>query len=285
VRLDQRIVFFEPIGQCNLKCKYCYTRHTDQVLRPADILSFARKYIDYTGMQDLHFIWMGRGEATLYAPLAGVINTLNRLYPRISHTIQTNGLLIKRTVNGLQRTDNLQVVFSIDGLQKYHEENRGEDTFNRTILNLKCMSKKGIALKVVSLVKPDNYKDLVQFEHYIQAISPGIKVAFSKLQPMESIKCMNRDINVLPPISSNDPDYVEMQVYLKEHGTGSSIDDPGPSLFISVGCNGKIYSCCELQRILGDIDTSIEELVTKFSRFSCDSCPVNGECYGDDREK
>ena len=66
-------LMIEPIGFCNLKCRYCYTKQGNRQLEKNDIITFVDKWMDFVN-EPVEIFWIGCGEITLYPYLSELVN-------------------------------------------------------------------------------------------------------------------------------------------------------------------------------------------------------------------
>ena len=123
-------VYISPLELCNLNCKICYTKKMKNILSNNDILKFIDRYIQ---KQKIEVITFCGGEVFTLKTFPQLINTLTKR--GIFIQIITNGTI--DTLNQLQQPNNITLIVSIDGLQKYHDKNRGEGSFATSLQFLK----------------------------------------------------------------------------------------------------------------------------------------------------
>ncbi len=273
-------LLIEPIGYCNLACKYCYTKHTRELLPPEKILSFIERYVNFVNLPRVRITFIGRGEVTLYPNLAEIINRLSNEYgQRISFYIQTNGILIHQVIDKLERKDNLEVSISLDGFEQENDENRGKGTFQKIVHNIRYIAGLSIPLNVQTILCPKNYRDVKRFQDFIHSISPNITMEFFDILTMEEVSNYEDETHILPRISAGDPPIIEMRHalsspdydFIREVATDQDV-------YPCVLCDGRIATCCEFQYKIGTIDTEIATLLSKLDIKLCAKCPVRSRC-------
>ncbi len=273
-------LLIEPIGYCNLACKYCYTKHTRDLLPPDKIITFIERYINYVNLPRVRITFIGRGETTLYPHLSDIINLLSNKYnDRISFYIQTNGILIHQVIEQLKRKDNLEISISLDGFEQENDENRGIGTFQKIVQNIKYISRLGIPLNVQTILYPKNYRDAKRFQDYIYSISPNITMEFFDILTQEEVFSYEEETHILPQVSASDPSIIEMRHALAsgeyDFIRKSAMDQ---DVYPCILCDGRVATCCEFQYKVGTIDMEIATLLSKLDLKLCAKCPVRSRC-------
>ena len=151
-------IYYELTLACNLRCRSCFNnsgtpRHyelsTQEVM---DSLSHFRE----NNVLDIRFTG---GELTLRPDWYDVLKTAKEL--GFSVSCNTNAVYIDDDINLKFADLNIeQVTISIDGNKENHENNRGKDTFDRTIKNLKRLHELGVKLRINTLINKGSLKDL-----------------------------------------------------------------------------------------------------------------------------
>lgn len=264
-------IMVEPIGQCNLSCKYCYTKKSNKVLPEQDIRRFISNYLDVVN-KPVEIFWIGAGEITLYEPLARLINYFNEQYPTIvSHYIQTNGINID-FINNVRRFNNIILGFSLDGFKNTNDANRGAGTFNKIVENIKRAAIIGVKINVHSIVTPDNIHHLREYQRFLKAISPDISITFAALYSDDPK--MKKNIDTMKIMLNNE--YRDIKARFG-HDFMNRKDN---KLYLSISCAGDIYDCCELENKIGDLNDSPNILIERLKTHNkCCDCKSYATCY------
>jgi len=154
-------VTIEPVGACNLNCRYCYSvEHSPKNLVPdvaCDALGAVAAYAGQHGFDELHCVWLG-GEPLLagIAFFARVLSATSRLPLPLRHFVQTNGLLLDDEYCRLFRDAAVCVGISIDGPQEIHDTFRvslgGEPTHSRVMEGIALLRKHGVPFGCAAVV-------------------------------------------------------------------------------------------------------------------------------------
>jgi sulfatase maturation enzyme AslB (radical SAM superfamily) len=271
----------EPIGTCNLNCKSCYVRKKHAFIPKEKVLDFVTRYLEEVP-GPLRLFWIGRGEITLYKDFAELVNYFSATYPdRISHLIQTNGILIGDVAKQFERVDNVVVSISIDGPREAHDLNRGEGTFDTIISNVRTLLDLDIKVQVQTLLLPENIREIHEFAAFLHDISPDISIQY--LPPL-----VKEDVEVLDPDSTRPPamtreDVEELQALLETpeyRDIKENTGEIGLTRYITMSCEGYIYNCCEFQVKIGGLETAMPTLLDRLRNDRlCLPCNMKATCF------
>lgn len=245
-------LYINPLEKCNLRCKICYTRKTDPILSQEQILEFIDRYKKYTELQTVTFCG-GEVFALQYFP--ALINTLTN--QGIFVQIITNGTIDK--LNQFTNPNFVNLIVSIDGLQEYHDSNRGHGNFDKSVAFLKKAMKSGFHTEIFSIITKQNLIQLNEFEKYVKDELAGIPITYHPRKPPAYLT-HHPISNIVGEVEGFDflSDEEMIQV-MKEKNVF-----PPKNLGcyqIAVASDGKIYGCCEGTVAIGTIDDTIDHLV------------------------
>lgn len=161
-------IMVKPTGAaCNLDCRYCFylrkealypgvsSRMSDEVLEP-----FVRDYLLAQTAREVHFGWQG-GEPTLMGlDFFRKALELQREYAKpgvkISHSLQTNGVLIDEEWCRFLKENRFLVGLSLDGPKDLHDayrvDKRGRPTFDKAYRALKLLQRHGVEHNILCVV-------------------------------------------------------------------------------------------------------------------------------------
>ena len=149
----------ETINRCNLHCAIC----TQQGLR-----TLKAQEMDLDCFQQLirenpkiaHVSFIG-GEPFLNKSFFEMMNCLDK--KAMTYEITTNGTLVNaKAVDRLKDCIGLKsILFSLDGLEGYHDKERGRGTFKKCLRALNLM-KAFFTVGVCSVLKADNQEDIIK---------------------------------------------------------------------------------------------------------------------------
>lgn len=269
-------IYISPLEACNLNCQYCYTHKTKNILSNQQILNFVDKYNKFLNKssEDTFFscfqhvsidakkknvskknfhlksILFCGGEVFTLPDFPKLINQL--IQKGIFITIITNGTIDR--LNEINDPKNCQLLVSLDGPEKIHDQNRGLGNFNKSIKYIKHTQKLGFPVEIMFLVTKDSYPFKDSFNVFGLPKTYLTDRNFS-LTPQQTLD-----------IKNNYPTYPA-----KNFGCFQ----------LSLQSNGNITGCCESSLSLGTINDNPTIFVANFikSLSNCRSCQkCNGCC-------
>ncbi len=249
-------LYISPLERCNLNCKICYTRKTKDQLTPKQILDFVQHYRQEQTLETITFC-------------GGEVFLLD-WFPNLVNQLTAQGLIIEIVTNGtldsldqLEQPNQINLIVSLDGLPADHDANRGPSNFTKSLFFLKKAQKLGFHTEVFTIVSQKNYSSLDQFEDYLNnqlsnlptiTYHPRKPHSYLDLHPVSNRIGDTQDFGFLTP---------EQILHLAK--TKKVFPPPQLGCFqISVMSNGRVYACCEGVTPLGDIATSVTQLIKNF---------------------
>lgn len=258
-------VYINPLEKCNLKCKICYTKKTDPILPEKDILNFIERY---TKVHEVKIITFCGGEVFALPYFTHMVNALTAQGIFIQ-TI-TNGTIDKLSEMKNPNLNNL--IVSIDGLEEYHDSNRGVGNFKKSITFLKNARELGFHTEIFSIVTKQNYKKIDLFEAYLQKELGEIEVTYHPRKPAAYL--------THHPISNIEGetegfDYLSRDELIEIMKMRKVFPPKELGCYqIALASSGVIYGCCEGYRPIGKIDDEIQTLFTNLKNR------IGGPCLG-----
>jgi MoaA/NifB/PqqE/SkfB family radical SAM enzyme len=248
-------LYINPLEKCNLACKICYTRKTSPILSGAQILAFVERYQAVHQLQTITFCG---GEVMALTSFPGTVNQLTA--QGIFIQIITNGTIDR--LDEFVTPNSVTLIVSLDGLPEYHDANRGEGNFAKSLAFLAKAKRLGFHTEVFSIVTKQNLLHLPEFEQYLA-----------------------RELNGLPHITYHPR---KPPLYLQTHPLSNIVGETAGFDFLSreemrklmktknvfppkdLGCyqiavasDGKVYGCCEGTLPLGQMNDDISFLFNK----------------------
>ncbi len=177
----------EPIKQCNLRCRYCYSetgygkimsRKTLQIS-----LENAARYAESKGFTRVHILWQGGEpllaglEFFLYATrLAAEISP--ELFTR--NFLQTNGLLLNEDFCSFFREHNFQIGLSLDAFAELHDSMRvfpdGTGSHNRILEKVNLARENNLRIGFNTVVNRRSLGHEREIYRYFQSLGAGFRV-------------------------------------------------------------------------------------------------------------
>lgn len=273
--LDQVLhhLYINPLEKCNLKCKICYTRKTNPILSKEEIVCFIDRYQQ---VHELHTITFCGGEVFALSYFPTLVNKLTD--EGIFVQIITNGTIDK--LDDLKKQNSINLIVSIDGLEEYHDENRGTGNFRKSINFLHKAQKKGFHTEIFSIITRQNLKQIDAFEAYLQKHIGNIPVTYHPRKPPSYL--MHHPVSNI--VGETDGfDFLtqdEMKQVIKERNVF-----PPKKLGcyqIALMSDGKVYGCCEgitpLGQMKDDISFLTDQLRKRLTQWE-DTNKIDG-CLG-----
>jgi uncharacterized protein len=157
------VVVVQPTPFCNINCSYCYlpARNDRTVLEQGTVLNlFAKLFESGWTAPHVNVIWHA-GEP-LVMPIdfyRQAFTTIERLRPEhvcVTHSIQTNGMLISQAWCDFFTEWKVDVGVSIDGPRHLHDQKRvtrsGRGTFDKTLAGIRKLRQREIPFHTISVL-------------------------------------------------------------------------------------------------------------------------------------
>lgn len=161
-------VMMKPASSaCNMRCRYCFycdiaqTREQSSYgMMSDDVLEAVVRRTLESAQESCDFVFQG-GEPTLaglefYQKLIGLEEQYNRRGIRISHALQTNGMLLDEEWAAFLKKNHFLVGLSLDGAKEIHDElrvdARGRGTFQRVCHASQILDRYGVDYNILTVV-------------------------------------------------------------------------------------------------------------------------------------
>jgi len=250
-------LYVNPLERCNLRCKICYTRKTSPILTELEIVDFVNKY---QKTQSLKIITFCGGEVFTLKYFPALINYLTDLGLFIQ--IITNGTIDH--LKDLKNPNAVNLIVSIDGPESYHDQNRGEGTFQKSIAFLNHAKKMGFHTEIFSIVTKQNFEMINDFEKYINNIVGNIQITYHPRKPLTYLT--QHPISNIVGRTENF-NYPTEQQLTKLYQTKTVFPPKNLGCYqIALMSDGKIYGCCEGTLPIGTIKDSIPKLIDRLTQ-------------------
>lgn len=267
-------LYINPLERCNLACKICYTKKTKSVLSKEAILDFVDRY---QKVQKLESITFCGGEVFLLTDFVELINELTT--KNIFIQIISNGTIDRLTE--IKDSNMVNLIVSLDGLEDYHDQNRGLGNFAKSTELLKKAIAHGFHTEIFSIVTKENLEKIPQFEKALTEIcGKKMEITYHPRKPKAYLKA-HPISNILGTVKGFD--FLSPQEISKLMQTKQTFPPQNLGCYqISLMSNGQIYGCCEGITSLGNIETDSKELINNLkNRLSIwDHKNYNGKCLG-----
>lgn len=165
-------IHWKITNKCNLKCKHCYLGNLDDFELKYDKVMEITDIIIKSNVME---VTLSGGECLIYNGIENVI--LKLIKNDIKVNIFTNALLLKETLGKIDKhiEDKSKLLFyiSVDGLKENHEKIRGNNTFDKTINNIRLAINSGYTVITNTVVNKINYEDIIEMVFLLKTI--GVK--------------------------------------------------------------------------------------------------------------
>lgn len=261
-------LYISPLEGCNLQCKICYTKKTAEILSKEEILDFIKRY---QKIQKLETVTFCGGEVFLLPYFPELINELTK--QNIIVQIITNG-----TIDRLREFANpnlINLIVSIDGLEKYHDKNRGKGNFKKSLNFLKQAQELGFHTEIFSIVTKQNLIAINFFEDYLTLeLSFPISITYHPRKSPEYLK--KHPLNNIAG-GVKDFDFLTRKEIIELQKEKRVFPPQGLECYqISLMSDKNIYACCEGIEPIGKIKDNIKALFAKMQEMTANSiCPYS----------
>jgi len=269
-------LYINPLERCNLHCKICYTSKTKFVLSNKEIISFLDRY---QKVQELESVTFCGGEVFLLKNFTQLVNDLTK--KGIFVQIISNGTIDR--LDEIKQTNMVNLIVSLDGIESYHDKNRGEGNFAKSVKLLRKADRLGFHTEVFSIVTKQNLPLIEQFENDLQKQlnkKEKISITYHPRKPRTYLK-KHPISNVLGQTKGFDfLSLAEIRQLMQDKQTFPPKDFG--CYQISLMSNGKIYGCCEGINPIGNINSDIAILIDNLKKRLnyLDHTKHNKNCLG-----
>jgi uncharacterized protein len=157
-----QVVVLQPTPFCNIACRYCYlpSRTLKAVMAPTTIRTLFDKLSGSGWLgEELTVIWHAGEPLVVPAEFyRGAFAQIRAQCPdvQVSHSLQTNGLLISAEWCRLFKEWDVRVGVSIDGPKRFNDLNRisrkGRSTFDQALAGIRLLREQGVPFHVIAVL-------------------------------------------------------------------------------------------------------------------------------------
>jgi MoaA/NifB/PqqE/SkfB family radical SAM enzyme len=246
-------LYINPLEKCNLKCKICYTKKTAPILSNTQILDFVDRYDQIEKVETITFCG---GEVFALANFPLLLNEVTK--KGIFVQVITNGTVDR--LEQIEQPNSINLIVSLDGIEKYHDANRGTGNFQKSLSFMKKADILGFHLSIFSILTHDNLPLISQFEASIQKELGFLPdVTYHPRKPPEYL--MHHPVsNIVGEIDGFD--FLTKAEMLEVMQTKQVFPPKELGCYqIALVSDGKVYGCCEGVTPIGTIETPAAELI------------------------
>lgn len=191
-----KLLVLQPTPFCNLDCKYCYLPDRSSTdMMTMDTITKVFKNLFSSGLVKDHFSISWHAGEPLVAPVSfyeeaiNIIDSLNTDNIKITHSIQTNAVLINQKWCDLFNKYKISIGVSVDGPSYINDKHRvtrnGKGTLHKALTGIDYLRKNNIDYHVISVLTKDSLyypNELCQFY-----VSIGVKRIGFNIEEIEGI--------------------------------------------------------------------------------------------------
>jgi len=189
----------------------------------------------------------------------------------IINELTKRGIFIQLITNGtidrldsLKEPNSINLIVSLDGLERYHDKNRGKGNFKKSVQLLEKAHAKGFHTEIFSIVTKQNYADREKFEAYLtQKFQRQIPVTYHPRKPQDYLLRHPYDnrIGIMKGF-----DFLNSKQLVQIMQTKKTFPPKELGCYqIAVLPNGTVVGCCEGITPLGTITDPIDLLLHRLS--------------------
>lgn len=167
-KYEKKVANIETTLRCNLDCKMCTQRELRKKQSTDMSIGIFKKTVN--NYPDVNHVSFVGGEPFLNKEFFNMMGFLDS--KGITYEMTTNGTLMhKKTIDRLKECVGLEKInFSLDGLQHYHDSERGKGVFKKCIGALK-QSANFFNINVCTVMKEDNIDEIPKLTRHLDDFS------------------------------------------------------------------------------------------------------------------
>lgn len=255
VELNLGHLYISPLEICNLSCKLCYTQKPARKLSFEQIKQFIEQYNIAIEKYNTHLqtVTFCGGEFFLLDYCTDLINWCCE--HGIFVQVITNGTVDK--LSEIKFPNNVNLLVSTDGIEKWHDMNRGKGNFKKSIDFIKKAQQLSFHTEIFSLVWRENFKEIEKLEQYVKRELNDIPITY---QLRKNKSFLNQH-----PITNIDNAGKEFGFLTQEQinwlmNNRKTFPPKGLGCYqVSLMSDGNVYSCCEgIKSLLENREQRIE---------------------------
>lgn len=285
--------------KCNLNCKHCYVKLrniSNEITKERGL-----RIIEEAKEAGIETIDFAGGEPLLFPYIKEYIQKAKESGLKIS--ITSNLLLLNEEYIDIFKENEIYAFVSLDGSrEEIHEKIRGPNTFNRTVNNLKLLSKNNIPFSIIFSISSINHQDAKNMVKIAKELGAE-KINFIPIIPVGN--AYRRNLSVSPETLKNtilevseiaEKENYHINVWCSPHlkilklSKYVNIDECHIYDVVDLLPNGDIVICDVLNIPLSNIkekalNTALEEIKTNpllaelnNRQTICSTCIVSSDC-------
>jgi sulfatase maturation enzyme AslB (radical SAM superfamily) len=186
-------------------------------------------------------------------------------YPELVNQLVDKGIFVQMITNGtIDKLDQfknpnfINLIVSIDGLETYHDANRGAGNFAKSMAFLQKAKKMGFHHEIFSILTHQNLQQIDLFQKYLQDMLGDVLVTYHPRKPPTYL--MHHPVsNIVGETDGFDFLSKEEMLYVMKKYNVFPPPDLG-CYQVAVMSDGRVFGCCEGVTPIGAMSDAIEDL-------------------------
>lgn len=192
------LLILQPTPFCNINCSYCYlpNRNVKERMSPETFTKILERLVESNFVGDkISFVWHAGEPLALplgyYSDIFEKIELFPSLAGKVTHSIQTNGMLINDDWCQFFQKHSVSVGVSIDGPDfihdAYRKDRRGQGTLARVLKGVECLERHNVGFHVIAVLSSNalNYAEEI-FRFFLDL---GVKNLGFNIEEKEGVNC------------------------------------------------------------------------------------------------
>jgi uncharacterized protein len=157
------LLILQPTPFCNINCSYCYlpNRNVKERMSTETFTKILERLVESNFVGDkISFVWHAGEPLALphgyYSEIFDKIELFPSLAGKVTHSVQTNGMLINDEWCHFFLKHSVNVGVSIDGPDFIHDacrkDKRGQGTLAKVLRGVECLKRHGIKFHVIAVL-------------------------------------------------------------------------------------------------------------------------------------
>ena len=205
------LVVLQPTSFCNIACKYCYLPDRDRrnELSLETLERIVDRLAEYGNLEPTLTICWHSGEPLVrgidfFESAFGLFNRLEK-HTSVSHSIQTNGILITEPFAAFFAKHNVHVGLSIDGPAHHHDTNRvyrsGKPTHAEALRGLRLLQENKVSFGAISVIGEEALRGPEAFHDFFVANDvPSVGLNIPEIEGVNTTSWIaNSEVSALYP--------------------------------------------------------------------------------------
>ena len=285
-------------NRCNLRCTYCFARynaHEKDAISTEKMISL----IDELASKGTRLINLTGGEPLIRKDIKTIIDYITQT-KGIKCSVSTNGHLLEGKIKTLKNVSSINI--SLDGNEKQHNINRGEQDYKKVIGAIELAVKNHIPVSTCTVLNRDNADcvdeivNLAKEKGFLSIFHLPYgrlkEKEYEDLRPMTSLQTKDAMRKIIGYKNSGSPVYYSNSTHsyvrdwpfkyghLVKKSKNSTkhhlIPCRAGDLYCFIDANGRVYPCTVLSgqtTVKNFLEVGFQEAWNYLPQTTCRSCP------------